>query len=264
METILLVVALVAAIALAWVLTSKFREHRPIAVLLSILLGIAVAKYALDVTVLAPLRATLGLAPWTGWAWAAALLSHSIGLVWSAAIAGTALVLFMGKKPWLAAVGWAAAVIAYAAIHPLAPTGGQARFHIIVNVAGVVSAAVIAMAWYRGKPSERASSAQLTLTAIIMADLLTVPGALHVGAFKDWPTPQTVYLATFALLGVVQGYAVMSRLVACERRQDAADKAVFRSNLFAEGAMKTARRAEEKAIEARDLADLAVPSSKAP
>ena len=248
----MLVAVLAAAVALAWTLTSRYREHRPTAVLLSLLLGKVAVQYVLDVTILAPLRASLGLAPWTGAAWAVALLSHSIGLIWPAALAGTAIVLFTGKKPWLVSIGWAVAVIAYATIHPLAPTGGQACFHFVADVAGAFSAAVMAIAWYRSNTSERGSSAQLTLTAIIMVDLLTVPAALHV---QNWPTPQAIYLVTFALLGVMYGYAIWNRVAGCERRQDTADKAVLRSNLFAESAIKIAERAEEKALEARDLVE---------
>lgn len=89
MVTTLICIAFLAAVALAWVSTSRCREHRPTAVLMSLVLGSNVAQLVLDRTVLAPLRAELGVErPWVGWAWAAALASHSITLTVPAAFAG--------------------------------------------------------------------------------------------------------------------------------------------------------------------------------
>jgi hypothetical protein len=77
MPLAILVVGNAAAIVLAWALVSKRHEHRPIAALLTLMLGINLAQFLLEGFVLAPLRATLGMAqPWTGWAWAASLLHN--------------------------------------------------------------------------------------------------------------------------------------------------------------------------------------------
>jgi hypothetical protein len=224
--------------------------------LLSVALGIGAIQYVLDITVLAPLRASLGLAPWTGWAWGAALLSHSIRLIWPAAVVGTALALFTHRRPWVAMIAWAAGVVVYTMIHPLSPTGGQARFHVIAEAIGAISAAAIAATWYRSKPTERATSAQLTFTAIVIAELAATPGALHMAPFESWATPQMIYLMTFGLIAVMHGYAIWVRVMKCERRQDSTAKAVLRSNLVADTARETAGRAESLAIEARDLADV--------
>jgi hypothetical protein len=239
MGTILLVAGLVTAIAIAWIITT--------------LLGIASAKYVLSVAVLTPLRASLGLAPWTGWAYAVAVLYHAIDLAWPAALVGAALVLFTDRKPWPAAVAWVAAVVAYATIHPLAPTGGQACFHAFADMAGAISATVLAGAWYR-RP-ERATSAQLTFSAIVVVELLTVPADLHVGPFQGWATPQALWGATFALLTVAYGYNLWRRMGTCERRQASAAQGMLHVSLFAESAVQTAERAERLALEARNLAE---------
>lgn len=256
-----LIIGPMAAVALAWALTTKYREHRPTAVLLSLLLGGILAQRALEIAVLVPLRASLGVDhPWTGWAWGVALANHAIALVEPAALVGAALVVFARRRPWGAVAAWIGAVVAYAAVHPLG--AAQARFLLVAETVGIVTAAGVATAWWVRSATAVGASAQHAVTAIVMAELLNLPNAA--GAIPGWPTAQTLYVLLFGSLIVMQAYATKRDVDACKRRQDVADKAVLRSNLFAESAIRTAEHADITATEARDLAETAFSVKRRP
>jgi hypothetical protein len=249
---LLVVISCAAASALAWMIASKHQERRSPAVLLTILLGLMVAEIALDATILTPLRARFGVhAPWTGWARAAALVYNALELAWPAAVVGTALVVFSGRKPWIAVAAWAAAVATYAALHPIAGDGGQARFLATADMLGAVTAAGMGIAWYRERTeSDSATSAHHVLATIILMELLALPEIPRVGALQSWPAPPVVYMVVLAVVALMQVYTVLQRVAAVERRQ--------------EGAMSAAEDAERVAREARDLADKPATAHRSP
>jgi hypothetical protein len=196
---------LAGAVVLAWMLTARRPEHRPVAVLLTV--G-AVADGGLQVfdrAVLAPLRASRGVAtPWTGWARAAGSLADALTLVWPAAIVATVLVVFAGRRPLAAFVGWACAVAVLIGAHPMAGDGTQARALAVANVLAVAISVALVVAWYR-KTARPATSAQFALALIVSAELVSLLGAWRVGPFERWPVAQVLYLALFGVLVLAQG-----------------------------------------------------------
>ncbi len=181
------------------------------------------------------------------------LLHNALDLVWPAALLGAALVVFAGRRPWPSAVAWALAVALYAGLHPLASDGSQARFHGLAAMLACVGGGALGARYYVGR-TERAEPAAHVLSVIVGAELLMIPGTLHVGPFQSWP-PEMIYLVAFGALVLLQAYAAMQRVAAVERRQDIADRGMLRANVIAAAAVRAAERAEGMATEARDLAD---------
>jgi hypothetical protein len=198
-------IALVIVTAMAWALAVKRREHRPIAVLFSLGLGGELAIQAYDATVLEPLRAGLGVdVPWTGWARAAALLSHAIVLTWPAALVGAALVVFAGRRPWPAVVGWVLAVALFAVTHPIAGDGTLAAALTAAQAVSVAAAAAVCLTWLLWRTTP-AMSAQYTLLMIVIAESISLLGAWRVDLFGAWPVSQVAYLVMFGSVALVQG-----------------------------------------------------------
>jgi len=201
--TIALLLAFATAIVLAWMLTSKRPEHRPVALLLCVGLAADVGQHVYDLAVLGPLRDSLGVAvPWTGWARVAAFLAHAMTMVWPAAIVGAALVVYAGRKPWGAFLGWAIVLAVFAVAHPIGEN--QAMALAIVQSLSIVAAAGIGYAWYR-RTTTPATSAQLALAMIVTAELVSLLGAWRIGPFAAWPISQTLYLSMFGILILIQG-----------------------------------------------------------
>jgi hypothetical protein len=208
---ILFVVSCATAAVLAWMIATRHPEHRATAALLSALLGLQMAVIALDAALLGPLRARLGVhAPWTGWAWAASLLTNALELAWPAAILGTALVVFARQKPWPAVVAWGVAVVAYAARHPLAGDGSQQCFRATADMLGALSAAVLGIFWYRRRAAA-AMPRHHVLGVIIVMELLALPETPRVGVLQNWPAPPIVYVVVLAVIALMHVYSILQR-----------------------------------------------------
>jgi hypothetical protein len=67
-------------------------------------------------------------------------------------------------------------------------------------------------------------------------------------------------MIVLAMVALMQIYTVLQRVAAVERRQDVADKSNLCAHVVAAAAVRTAERAEEKATEARILADSIPPA----
>jgi hypothetical protein len=196
---------LAVAAALAWIVTSRRPEHRPLALLLSVGLASELAQLAWNAEVLTPLRASLGVQmPWTGWARAAGLVADALYFVWPAALVAAALVVFAGRKPWAAVAGWACAVAALAVLHPIAADGSLGRVLTAVQVFSVAVSALLGVAWYR-RTTKPGSSAHYALGMIVTTELVSLLGAWRIGPFEHWPVSQVLYLSLFGMLIVSQG-----------------------------------------------------------
>jgi len=69
--------------------------------------------------------------------------------MWPAAIVAAALVVFAGRKPWAALLGWSIVLVMLAVLHPIAGDGSQARVLAVVQSLSIVAAAGVGYAWYR-------------------------------------------------------------------------------------------------------------------
>jgi len=193
----------VMATALAWILSAKRSEHRPVAVLLSMGLVSELVDRAMDVTVLAPLRAQLGVSQWSGWAYAAAVADNAIMLVWPAALLGAAIRVFADRKPWPAACAWAGTTALFAVAHPFAGNGSQIQALLAARVFALVTVMGLLISWYRRrKPT---NSAHTTMTMIVLTEVLSLFGAWRMGPESTWLIAQALYLTMLGIVILVQG-----------------------------------------------------------
>jgi hypothetical protein len=207
--TIAMFVALAAAGLLAWVLAERCPEHRPIALLLSALLASDAAQWGLEVGVIAPCRATLGvLVPWTGWARVAVHLAEAMWLVWPAGVVAASGVVFAGLKAWPALrpalFGWAAFVVGIAVGYPSARSGNLAR----VLGAAVALSIIISLkhfaGWYRrGTPP--VTSAHFSLAMILAINVTSLFATWRVGFLQHLDVAQTFYLVLLCAIILLQG-----------------------------------------------------------
>jgi hypothetical protein len=201
-----LYVALVIATALAWALARRKPEHRPIAYLWTVGLASEVALSALR-PVLVQVRATLGDATWTGWPRVAAHIDQALFMAWPAALAATALVVFLGRKPWPVMACYAIIVAAVVALHPKARDGSLPRVYAAVQMTGLLVAVGSAAMWYlRSRQTRgRATTAQAVLMFILAVEVPSIAGAWRIGIFANWHLSQIAYLIMVVLQILLQG-----------------------------------------------------------
>jgi hypothetical protein len=194
------------ATALAWVLARRKPEHRPIAYLLSGGLASDLAQHALHPFLLHWI-ATLGDATWTGWPRVAAHAYQALFMVWPAALAATALVVFLGRKPWVVIVFYAVVVAEVVEWHPKARDGSLPRVYAMVQTAALLVAVGSAAMWYLSSRGtrERATTAQAAVMFILSVEVPSLAGAWRIGIFTNWHLAQIAALAMFVLLITLQG-----------------------------------------------------------
>src|ERR1700722_8153226 len=203
--TLALFGTLVLASLFAWFLSTRRQEHRPVAILLTAGLALDIIDHVYDLAVIAPLRGELGLqAPWTGWARVAGAMADAIGLLWPAALVGAAFVVFLGKRPWPALVGWAVIVLWLTLAHPMASDGTLARYLAAAESIGAAVAVGIAIQWFV-RTTKAGNSAQLTLAIITLAEVISLLGTWRVGVFQNWMISQALYLMMLVSVIIAQG-----------------------------------------------------------
>jgi hypothetical protein len=192
-----------AVIVMAWALTQRRPEHKPIAVLLSV-------GFVADVVY--PILALLLHSACPRATWASGMLANGLALVWPAAVVGAALVVFAGKKPWAAGFGWACALAAIAVSCSIAGNDSEPRVLTMIQVMASLSAAGIGITWYRAARKARtaANSAHFVLMAIIVTEVVALLGAWRIGPLEHWPVSQALYVLMFGLVGFMQGRLLCS------------------------------------------------------
>jgi hypothetical protein len=175
--------AWLTVIGLAWTLASRRSEHKPIAVLLSVGLAADLLYPVLEATLLGSLRAEHH--------WATGMVVNALALVWPAAVAWAALVVFARKKPWAAVLGWACALTLLGFARQLGD-GTEPRTLALVQVIASMSAAGMGLVWYGGARATRTppTSAHFALMTIIVTEVVALFGAWRAGPFEQWPVSQ--------------------------------------------------------------------------
>jgi hypothetical protein len=212
-----LYLASLAAVALSWAIASRVRAHRPVAALLSVGFGVDVARRALKFAVLAPAHARFDPAPLEGWSRAGGHVETALFLAWPAALVATARVIFDedgGKRRRLSAVSvamlWAFSVGALALAYPITRGAVLARCYLAVELASLLVVIVTIGAWVQERRSPEVHHVVVALVAT--AELCTLMGPWRINLFGSWPLAQSVYLALFVVLLMLQGGALwMSR-----------------------------------------------------
>jgi hypothetical protein len=196
-----ILIALVLSVVLAWVVASARPEHRPISILLSIGLADELAERSVAIAVLDPLRFD------AQWASAARLLTDAVTLVWPAAILATALVVYVGRKPWAAIAGWAMVVGILGAMHHVVADHAHEHALALAHASAVAGAAAMGVAWYR-RTKTRATTSQHALAFVIAAEVVSLFGAWRIGVVDGWLVSQVLYLIMFGALIALQGRLV--------------------------------------------------------
>jgi hypothetical protein len=189
---------LVAAVALSWALARRLPEHRPIAFLLSALLTVDAASLVLDAVLLAPMRTEQPPTTATpGGLTAGGLVADAVWLAGPAAIVAASLVVFGGRRPWPALVGWAAFVVA------LLFRDSQ-RVLPAAQVAMVAVAGTMLVTWYLRK-KKAVGSAHYALAMLVAIEATSLFAAWRVGPFEHWDLTQGLYLALLGGLVLLHG-----------------------------------------------------------
>lgn len=193
------------AMVLAWTLARRSAEHRPIAWLLSAGLGVDLARRALRTFYIVPVIRPLRGHPLTGLPLAVSHVNDALFLTWPAALAACALVVYLGRRPWPAAMAWLAVVAGLVAFHPYESTGMLGRALTGAQLAGVAVALGCAATWYLSTSRAPTTTAQASLAVIIGSELATLVGSWRVGVFDNWHVSQILFLLLYVLLVVLQG-----------------------------------------------------------
>lgn len=207
-----LLVLFLGAVSLAWAFARRHAEYRPIAILLSVGLGVDAVQLAIEGAILAPLRSELGVhTPWTGWAHVAGVLASAVWMVWPASIVAASLAVFARWKVWPAVAGWAVALLLFAVVHPVAGDGSEAKaLAMIQTVAAVASAGILVTKYERCvMPS---TPAQHALAMIVATEMVSLMGSWRIGPFDHWGVSQVLYLVLFGTLIVTQGRSLWNSL----------------------------------------------------
>jgi hypothetical protein len=192
--------ALGAAVALAWAVASKRPEHRPVALALSLLFVSDLARRALRVLVLDPVRSA---APFQGGARVAAAATMALTLAWPAALAAVALVVFVRRPAWPSVIAWALASGALIASYPAIRGAALARCYLAAEMLSCVVALACAVVWYR-RSTERTSPAQAVLLILIAGELASL-AVWPFGPFDRWDLVRAMNFVTFGVVILLQG-----------------------------------------------------------
>lgn len=198
-------------VVLAWLLTGREPEHRPLAVALTVGLVSDAAIKALRVLYLDAAIGRLGLqSEWSGGPRLAGYVTDALSLAWPAAVAGATVVLFVERSALLALGGYAALVAALTVFHAVAGTEALARDLTFAELVCCLVALGCAVTWYtRSKKS--ATTAQACLMVVVAVEFMSLIGAWRVGLFANWHLTQLAYLAGFSVLILMQGGSLWIR-----------------------------------------------------
>ena len=111
---------------------------------------------------------------------------------------------FAGRRPRAAVIGWVIAVALFALIHPIAGDGSEARAFTTAHVLSGVGCAALGMTWYR-RTLRPATSAHFALAMIVTAEVISLLGAWRIGPYEGWLISQVLYLLMLVVVIVVQG-----------------------------------------------------------
>lgn len=189
--------------ALAWFVTHRRSDHRPIALLLTLGLVSDVIRRQLYIHAIGPGYVVAAGGPLTGAARVAFHVEQALFLAWPAGLTAAALTIFLRRRPWLVAVVWSLAVAALAVSYPGTRGDVLRRAYLALELAtiAVSSGAVIQWGWSRQWPT----LAQDILMALIGAEIAVVWGPWRHDLFGGWSAGQIMYAVTYLVIAFLQG-----------------------------------------------------------
>lgn len=192
-------------VVLAWVVSRRRPEHRPVAGVLTIGLVSDLARQALRVAVFVPARARFAGAPFTGWTRVAADVDNALFLAYPAAIVALMVVVLLRRRPWPVAVVWALAVAALAVSYPASRGAVLSRCYLAAELAAVAVTVGSAVTWFWRRESPTLTiGIALLIGATEAATLLP----FSKGIFAAWTLARASYVTLYVILIVLHGGVV--------------------------------------------------------
>jgi hypothetical protein len=193
------------ATALAWLVARERPDYHSVAALLTVGFISDLARQALRIAVFLPARERFAGAPYTGWTRIAADADNALVLAYPAAIVAVALWVFLRRRPWLVAVGWAVSVAALAVAYPATRGAVLSRCYLGAELVAIAVTVGAAVTWFwRREPPTLTHAVTLLIGASEAATLLP----FRKGLFTSWTLAQAAYVTMYVILIVLQGGAV--------------------------------------------------------
>jgi hypothetical protein len=186
------------ALMLAWALTRRRDDYRPIAWLLSVGFGadtlyqlMSMVDYGTDI---------FG-------AWGASVAANVLALAWPTALVAAALRVYLCRGPVPALAGAGVALVGLAFGPPQVSARGVPLILTAVQVLAATGAASLASTWYRNAWRERQepTPAHFILTMVVLTEVVSLLGAWRIGPREHWGVSQVLYLTMLGLVSVVEG-----------------------------------------------------------
>lgn len=207
LDRITLLTPLIAACAVAaWcVVLGRRALYAPVAILLTWFTATSVARVSVQAAMLVPARAALGADPpypWPvrGWYFVELALRASIPF----SILGAALYVFLRRRPWIAAIGWALAAAYLCAMYPELRRESQARAEAWIGLACWATSVIAGwLGHFRRRVDIRECYVPMALVLSVHAAVLFV---VQFGGYaqRDWGPSRIVQGTVFAALLVYQ------------------------------------------------------------
>ncbi|WP_437647334.1 hypothetical protein [Sorangium sp. So ce362] len=200
---------LALATLLAWVVARHRPEHRPVAWLLAYGLAANVVRRAIRIGVLAPARAELAGAPFTGWTRLAFHVESALFIGWIAGVAALAVWIFGRRRPWGVLAVYVVAVAVLAAGYPTFRGELLGRAYLALELAALCTSVGCLILWFLG--GERGRTHHLAAGFIVIGESLMLLGPFRVGIFDAWDLARSILIALYISLVPVQGVAIWRR-----------------------------------------------------
>lgn len=190
-------------VVLAWRVARHRPEHRAVAWFLSANLAADVARQAIALYVLAPARARLAGAPFTGLPRAAFHVEEAGFLLWPAGVAALSIVVFLRRRAWPVVIVYGLAVLALAATYPVTRGPTLRRAYLGLELAALAVALGCFVMWVWRKEAATLTRATVLLLAVV--ELIIVAGPYASGLFASWGIAQAVYATLYVVLVLLHG-----------------------------------------------------------
>jgi hypothetical protein len=195
-----------AVTGLAWVIASRRLEHRPVAWFLTVSLIADIIRWPLSAHVLRTGHQRFDPAPFSGWYRVACHLDDALFLVWPAGITALAMVVFLGRRPWVVLAAWALTVAAIAIMYPVTRGYVLSLCYLAAEIAALTATIGFYAVWWRRR--EPPTLQNVCTLLIFCAEIATLIGPYSGNIFTTWDLAQASFATLYVTLFVIQGGAL--------------------------------------------------------
>ncbi|WP_437800190.1 hypothetical protein [Sorangium sp. So ce693] len=197
------------ATVLACVVARHRPEHRPIALLLGYGFASDVVRRVIRLGVLAPARAEVAGAPFTGWVRFAFHIESALFVGWMAGVAALAVFIFGRRRPWGVLAVYVVVVAVLAAGYPTFRGELLGKAYLALELAALCTSVGCLLLWFLGR--ERGKTQHLAAGFIVIAETLMLVGPFRMGIFSAWDLARSILIALYISLVPVEGVAIWRR-----------------------------------------------------